>query len=54
MNFVNSQYLKNQIENKKNKENNKKMNDEEYAFNQDVLEKIKTVSNNFKRTNLFH
>ena len=30
------------------------MNDEEYALNQDILEKIKTVNSDFKRnTNLF-
>lgn len=55
MNYINSQYLKNQFETKKNnKDKNKKMSEEEYAINQDLLEKVKGASNNYKRTNLFN
>lgn len=53
LNYINSQYLKNQIDTKKSKDKNKKMNDEEYALNQDILEKIKNVNNNYRRTTMF-
>jgi hypothetical protein len=53
LNFINSQFLKTQIDNKKLKEKNGKMNDEEYAINQDILEKIKCVNNDFRRTAAF-
>jgi Na+-transporting methylmalonyl-CoA/oxaloacetate decarboxylase gamma subunit len=49
LNYINSQYLKSQVDSKKNKDQHKKMNDEEYALNQDILEKIKTVNSNFRR-----
>lgn len=39
MNVVNFEYLKNQIENKKASKKTK-MNDNEYAYNQKILEKI--------------
>lgn len=39
---------------KSTKFKNKKMNDEEYALNHDILEKIKTVNSDFRRnTSLF-
>jgi hypothetical protein len=53
LNYINSQFLKTQIDNKKLKEKNVKMNDEEYAINQDILEKIKSVNNDFRRTVTF-
>jgi hypothetical protein len=38
---------------KKNKDKYKKMNDNEYALNQNILEKIKSVDNNYRRTTMF-
>ena len=45
-NNQNSVYLKTQIELKKNKSSNKKMTDQEYAMNRNILETFKGESEN--------
>ena len=41
------------MDNKRIKEKNMKMNDEEYAINQDILEKIRYINNDFGRSTSF-
>jgi hypothetical protein len=53
LNYINSQYLKTQMDKKKTKEKTAKMNDEEYAINEDILQKIKGVNNDFGRSGAF-
>ena len=43
-NTQNREYLKTQIELKKNKSSNKKMTDQEYALNRNILETLKSES----------
>lgn len=45
MNIINCEYLKNQI-NEKRAAKNQKMNDNEYAFNQRLLQTIKDCEEN--------
>jgi len=49
MNFINSEYLKNQIDYKKASKITK-MNDEEFKFNQKILEKIREGSENVRNS----
>ncbi len=49
MNFINNEYLKNQIENKKATKYSK-MNDEDYKYNQKILDKIKEGTENVRES----
>ena len=53
LNYINSQFLKTQIDKKKMNEKTAKMNDEEYAINEDILARIKSVNNDFGRSDSF-